>query len=92
MKDKIIKTALVNMFRNADSFNICTVDGCLKVAGTIADRETYDMLNALHCVKWRDMDDDVLKWIPNAIIQIFNRGNIRIEFNKEDLKIKTEDD
>ena len=83
MKEKIIKLALTDMFKNKDCFSICTIDNCLKVADAIPDGEIYNMLHVLHCIKYSDMDDETLEWLPKAITNLFRKSPVAIDYELE---------
>jgi len=57
---EVVITALRDMFQSRN-FNICTIDKCLKLAGSIPDGHEYDSLSALHCISWKDMSPELRK-------------------------------
>ena len=78
IKSRVIQTALKDMFKGGH-FNICNIDKCLKIAGTVADQETYEMLSALHCVDFKAMGIDVRQWCFEATLNLFDNTGFDLE-------------
>ena len=73
LEKEVIKTALKKMFKGGH-FSICTIDNCLKVSGTIADKSIYLKMSALHCVNFGDMSEDLRKWLFENTVLLFNNN------------------
>lgn len=73
LEKEVLKTALRKMFKDGH-FSICTIDKCLKLSNTIADKKIYESMSALHCVKYSDMSEDLRKWLFENTLLMFN-GN-----------------
>lgn len=71
----VIATAMRTMFEKP-YFDICTVDQCLKVAGVVAPRKTYERLRALHCISFAAMPRELLEAIPGMVRECFDGVNI----------------
>ena len=65
----VAKTALKKMMEQG-YFCICTIDKVLKISGGIPDPRDYQMLNALHCIHYKDMPPALLKELPNIIRRV----------------------
>lgn len=55
--------ALEKMFKGK-YFSICDVDKACTLMGRTGSGPAYDRLNALHCVHWGDIPDDIMRLIP----------------------------
>ena len=73
LEKEVLKTALRKMFKDGH-FSICTIDKCLKLSNTIADKKIYESMSALHCVNYSDMSEDLRKWLFENTLLMFN-GN-----------------
>ena len=65
----VAKTALKKMMEQG-YFCVCTIDKVLKITGGIPDPRDYQMLNALHCIHYKDMPPTLLKELPNIIRRV----------------------
>ena len=91
MKEKIVKTALLNMFQNKGWMDITTIDKCLTVAEIVPEKEKYDMLNALHCIHWTAMDKETREWCVRTTAELFGEDpndlseieNMKVSFFKK---------
>ena len=84
---EVVLTALKKMFQDS-SFNICTIDRCLKISGAIPTAKDYDSLSALHCISWKDMSLDLRTAVFKKTINIFSQEGfdlsvLEMAFNKE---------
>lgn len=71
----VIATAMRKMFEQRH-FDICTVDQCLKVAGIIPPKQTYELLRTLHCVDYGAMPRELAEKIPSMLNECFSGLNI----------------
>jgi len=69
-----IATSLKSMF-NGNHFSICDFDQCCKIAKITPDKSTYDVLHALHCVNWTDMDSEFRREVKVKGLAVFSEGN-----------------
>lgn len=70
LEQKAIEAALRKMFAQGH-FSICTIDTCLKLLGVPQGGKSYQLLHALHCVNYADMDRELAQAIPGLIADIF---------------------
>ena len=73
LEKEVIKTALKKMFKE-NYFSICTIDKCLKISNTIPDKSVYSNMNALHCVSYSEMSEELRKWLFENVILMFNNN------------------
>lgn len=59
-------TAMNKMLKDKH-FSICTVTDVAKLLGIHCRKESYDILNTLHCVNYSDMSPQMRKAIPALI-------------------------
>lgn len=77
-----IRAALAKMIRDG-YLNICTIDNILKMTGGIPDRRDYDILHALHCVHFREMESELLRGLPVIVQRVINAPGIEFNFGPE---------
>lgn len=53
-------------------FDICTIDGILKLTGSLPHSETYNQLRLIHCVHYKEMPNELLEAIPDMISRCVN--------------------
>lgn len=78
-KEETVKVALKKLFKEDGHFSICAIDNLLKVTGTIPDPETYKMLNAVHCVNYRDMSGEYRGWLFKTVMTMFVDNGFPVE-------------
>lgn len=66
---KVMEASLNKMW-SQQYFSICTVDACLKLTGGKQGGPIYDMLHALHCVPYTQMDKDVVAALPAMVAEV----------------------
>lgn len=81
-----IITALRKMFQPDSHFSICTFDTLCKLAHVVPLHDDRLILDALHCVSWRDMDPFVREEVATTIV----RTLLGPQFNLDDLLVKPE--
>lgn len=69
IQNKVIEAALRKMFSRG-YLDICTIDKCLKLQGMPQSGKAYDMLHALHCVHFADMDRDLARAAQGMIAEV----------------------
>lgn len=67
----VIATAMRNML-NGGHISICTIRECLQLAGITPRGRAYDLLNTLHCVKFKDMPAELAVQLPRLLHEVFN--------------------
>lgn len=73
-KKTALQLALKKMFTEPH-FNICTIDSCLKLTGSIPSPEIYKIMRSVHCVNFMDMPEDFRQWVfENTIAMFQNNG------------------
>jgi hypothetical protein len=72
--------AAVNKMMQDGYLSICTIDNILKMTGGIPNRKDYDLLHMLHCVKFMDMDPELLRGLPVILQRVIAAEEIVIEF------------
>lgn len=70
--------ALKKMFQG-NYFDICTVDRCLKITGSIPPTTDYNALHAMHCVHWSDMPAGFRHQVFEKTLELFNHTVFPIE-------------
>lgn len=86
------KAALKDMFENKNYFSICTVDKLIKLTGCIPNKKDYEALNALHCIHWMDMGQELRSMAMMKTLQIFEQPGFDTEvldsvFSSDPLKL-----
>jgi hypothetical protein len=74
-----LKLALKRMFSQS-YFDICTIDKCLKLTGSIPSADIYKVMNTVHCVHYADMDAQFRQWLFEQSILMFQNNGF--DFNK----------
>lgn len=77
-----LKLALKKMF-SENHFNICTIDSCLKLTEVIPNKDVYKVMQTVHCVNYKDMEEDFREWLFEQSILMFKEKGF--DFNKLDL-------
>ncbi len=62
----VVRQALDSLFTN-DFFSICTVDKILVLVDRSRRTPAYELLSALHCVHYRDMNPELRDKIPHLV-------------------------
>ncbi|EYS89548.1 hypothetical protein CF68_33275 [Cupriavidus sp. SK-4] len=70
LEKQVIEAALRKMFAQGH-FSICTVDSCLGLLNIPKGGKTYQLLHALHCVDFSDMDRELAHAVPSMIGELF---------------------
>ena len=65
-KQLVLRAATRKLF-DKSYFDICTVDALMKLVGTTARPAAYTQLNALHCVHYGDMPNELRDRIPYLV-------------------------
>lgn len=74
-----LKLALKKMFTQSH-FSICTIDSCLKLTGVIPNKDIYKIMHTVHCVDFKEMDEDFRQWIFEQSILMFQQNGF--DFHK----------
>lgn len=74
-----LKLALKKMFTE-NYFSVSIIDSCLKLTGAIPNKEVYNIMHTVHCVNFKDMDEDFRKWLFEQSILMFQSN--KFDFNK----------
>ena len=53
-------------------FNICDLDKCLRITGTIPNKQDYDSLSALHCVDWSAMSPQLRQGVLEKTVSMLS--------------------
>lgn len=72
-----IEAALRKMFSQG-WFSISTVDQCAKVLDVPTGGKTYELLHALHCVHFADMDRELAEAVPGMIAEVLRGASFDI--------------
>lgn len=75
----VVNTALNDMIQKG-WVDICTIRTLLKVIGMVPPQKEFELLQALHCVNFGVMPDDLKQRIPGLITACFN-GYVMPEIN-----------
>jgi hypothetical protein len=70
--------ALKKMFQGS-YFDICAVDSCLKITGSIAPTADYNALRALHCVNWSDMPAGFRDQVFVKTLELFTNSGFPLD-------------
>ena len=81
LKVMVATTALKDMI-NKGYVNICTIDTINKVTGNFPTREDYELLHALHCIKFGDMPTELQRGLPLLIQRVL--GTAKFDFDYEE--------
>ena len=73
LKMDIAVAAMSKTLKN-DYFDICTVRDVCDVIGARASGPAYDMLKALHCMKYAQMPASVRDEIPSLLNEVFKQA------------------
>lgn len=69
-----LKLALKDMF-SKKYFNISTIDSCLKITGAVPDGKIYEIMRAVHCIHFEDMDKPFRDWLfKESVLMISSNG------------------
>ena len=69
-KEAIIHS-LQKMMKSDSHFSICTIDQCSKIHNIDIPEKTYNILHAIHCVRWREMTEEFRQYVVAIILNIF---------------------
>jgi hypothetical protein len=72
-----IKLALKKMFSDSH-FSICTIDSCLKLIGIVPDKDIYQIMQTVHCVQYKEMDNDFRQWLIEQSIFMCFKDKVEI--------------
>lgn len=72
-KRKIAQTAIERMFRSSGWVDICTIDKCCEMLRIVPPKDHHDMLQALHCVHWNEMDQETRDIVKMCVLDIFKQ-------------------
>jgi len=68
---EIIATALDKMLNRQNHFSICTVDKISEAIGSnCSSHPDYKFLNALHCVNYSEMSEELKSKLPELIMSV----------------------
>jgi len=70
VQNEVLKTAIKKMF-NDRHFDICTIGDLLKMTGSIPNPDTFNKMNALHCVNYSDMSKELRDWLYRETLNMF---------------------
>ena len=71
-KKKLANVALKEMFKPSGHFSICTIRECMEMLNIPPNKETMEMLNPMHCIRWGDMDEETRDIILLCVMELFN--------------------
>ncbi len=74
----VAKTALKNMMRKG-WLDICTIKKVIELNGVIPNGEDLRKLEALHCIHFCDMPEELLKNLPSLIEKVVDSNIIELE-------------
>ena len=75
----VVTIALRELF-NGSSFSICDVRDIGKMIGSNPRKHPgYKFLNALHCVNYSDMTDDVRNALPQKVMECLRPDSLNFE-------------
>jgi hypothetical protein len=82
-----VLTAMKKMFKGSH-FNICDVDKCLKITGSIPNQRDYNALAALHCVNWSEMSPELRRAVLEKTVTMlssegFDLSALEMIFNEK---------
>ena len=70
LRGLVVAVSLKKMFEGSH-FSICTVQDCLKAVKIIADGDTMEILQPLHCVDWAKMPPELRNEVFHRIMKMF---------------------
>ena len=59
---------------------ICTIDNILKMTGGIPNAKDYEILHLLHCVRFSNMQPELLRGLPVIIQRVLNSEGLEVTF------------
>lgn len=62
-------------------FSICTIDNILRMTGGVPRASDYDILRALHCISFRDMEPMLLRGLPFLIKRVLEADGVDLTFD-----------
>lgn len=77
---EIIRAVMTKMFEQGH-FSICEINNLLKMTGGVPDRNTYNALNALHCVNFKDMSPMLRVELPRLVQVVLESQPMRYEIS-----------
>lgn len=75
----------INAMFGGSHFSICTIDRAAKLLAVHVERDAYDILHALHCVRWSEMPADLRAAIPGLVKQALCQGGDAFRFTAPDI-------
>jgi len=69
IQELAVKASLEKMVADGH-ISICTIDKILQITQHLPPKADYDILHLLHCVKFRDMDPELLKELPSVLQRV----------------------
>jgi hypothetical protein len=75
LKMSIALTAVRTMLKS-DRFDVCTVRSVCEIIGANASGTAFEMLRALHCLRYSEMPRDVQAGIPDLMREVFSQVKI----------------
>lgn len=57
----------------SDRFDVCTVRNVSEIIGANASGTAFEMLRALHCLRYSEMPQDVKAGIPDLMREVFSQ-------------------
>lgn len=85
---EVVKLALNKMVENGH-FSICVVDEILKITRGIPQREDYETLRLLHCIKFQDFTPITRLEFPKLLQRVLESPSIEFEVNFKPLEQAT---
>lgn len=73
---RLVVTAALDKVLTQKYFDVCTIDTILKIMGTRKNCAAYDLLHALHCMHYDQMQPELRNSIPQLINECL-RGPIQ---------------
>lgn len=78
----VIRAALAKMIRDG-YMDICAINKILKITGGFPNQKDYDLLSALHCVHFSEMEPELRRGLPVIVERVINANGIEIHFGPE---------
>ena len=81
MVDPFVRHALRDLFDPKGYFCICDFDAICRLLNVIPPKGHRDRLSLMHCVKYRDMDEELRQEVGRLVFETLNSPgfDIRIE-------------
>ena len=81
--ERMAANAAIKKMLNKSYFDICVIDGILKITKGVPKREDYNLLHLLHCVHFADMEPELLRGLPVIINRVLDSEPFALEYQPE---------